>query len=389
MVRDIVLQDLDFDEVQVQCRSTSGCRYFRRIRVGVPRVLPGVIEGVFYLYATEDNARQGISPGGTGFIVSHQYEDDGRSFVQHYGVTNWHVLSNGFSVVSLNRRDGSTDAFPFGPEEWESIPCGPDVAVIALDIDQGIHAANSVSTHTFVTRRESLTVGDDVFMVGLFLDHAGISTNTPMARFGHISMLANPRATIEQPRNYHGQSFVIDIHSRTGYSGSPVYVYRTPFSDLSATFPSLDVKVSARQISGQLGDLEYFPSRDIDVELKLPHTLFALLGIHWAQFSERWEIKNPELINPAEESSLVREGAYIDGLSGMTCVIPAWEIMEVLNLPKLDAARKQKAKLRRKAADAKPRLESAKDEGEKSNSSHREDFNDLLDVAVKGKPSIG
>ena len=89
------------------------------------------------------------------------------------------------------------------------------------------------------------------------------------------------------------------------------------------------------------------------------NALFALLGIHWMQFPERWEINNPPLVDPAEESALVRKGAYVDGLSGMTCVIPAWEIMEVLNLPKLQEARKQKAKLPKTLPTAKPTPESA------------------------------
>jgi len=84
----------------------------------MPRVLPGVIEGVFYLYANRDNALQGKSPGGTGFIVSHPFEDDGRLHVQHYGVSNWHVAVNGgYSVVRLNTRDGGVDVFEFSPED--------------------------------------------------------------------------------------------------------------------------------------------------------------------------------------------------------------------------------------------------------------------------------
>jgi len=32
---------------------------------------------------------------------------------------------------------------------------------------------------------------------------------------------------------------------------------------------------------------------------------------------------------------LIVEGDYIKGLSGMTCVVPAWDILEVLNAPEL------------------------------------------------------
>jgi hypothetical protein len=62
--------------------------------------------------------------------------------------------------------------------------------------------------------------------------------------------------------------------------------------------------------------------------------MLELLGIHWGQFPERWELRNGA---PAEESrrDLITEGAYVQGMSGMTCVIPAWHIREVLDMPKL------------------------------------------------------
>src|SRR5205823_82762 len=72
--------------------------------------------------------------------------------------------------------------------------------------------------------------------IGLFVDHDGVTTNVPSARFGNISMLPNKNATIEQPTNYRGESYVVDMHSRTGFSGSPVFVYRTFGSDLTQSF---------------------------------------------------------------------------------------------------------------------------------------------------------
>src|SRR5271170_5484166 len=73
--------------------------------------------------------------------------------------------------------------------------------------------------------------GEDVFMVGRFIDHDGKDANIPSVRFGNISTLPQP---IEQPSgSTNNKSFILDLHSRTGYSGSPVFVYRTPGSDLT------------------------------------------------------------------------------------------------------------------------------------------------------------
>lgn len=66
-----------------------------------------------------------------------------------------------------------------------------------------------------------------------------------------------------------------------------------------------------------------------------------MLGIHFAQFPEQWEIVSGATKAQREVSSvpLVTEGGYVKGLSGMTCVLPAWIILEVLNSPKLKAQR--------------------------------------------------
>jgi hypothetical protein len=76
----------------------------------------------------------------------------------------------------------------FEPHDWEFEPGGPDVAVMPLGLQQLEESIASVQTEPFVRPQHRLTVGDDVFMLGLFVDHAGISTNNPAARFGNISM---------------------------------------------------------------------------------------------------------------------------------------------------------------------------------------------------------
>ena len=69
---------------------------------------------------------------------------------------------------------------------------------------------------------------------------------------------------------------------------------------------------------------------------------FKVLGLHFAQFPERWEIKpDGKLRYETNKESLIKGKHYIDGVSGMTCVIPAWEIMETLNMPKLKEQRER------------------------------------------------
>lgn len=69
-------------------------------------------------------------------------------------------------------------------------------------------------------------------MVGLFVDHlvdlVG-GRRLPPVRFGHIS--ADP-TSIRQFDGVRTESYSIDKHSRSSYSGSPVFVYQTPAIDL-------------------------------------------------------------------------------------------------------------------------------------------------------------
>ena len=210
----------------------------------MPRIPQNVINGVFDLYWNRAHALAGRNPGGTGFIV--RYDGTFRDLVpgyHFYGVTNWHVACDrGFSTIRLSTKDGRTDVLEFGgPEEWHFLPGKYDVAVIPLSLNERFYDVSAVSTCEFARDLEDLPrhylgVGEDVFMVGLFIDHDGVSVNVPSARFGNISMLPSAKATIKQPTGYQGESFVVDMHSRTGFSGSPVYVYRTFGADLASVW---------------------------------------------------------------------------------------------------------------------------------------------------------
>jgi hypothetical protein len=77
---------------------------------------------------------------------------------------------------------------------------------------------------------EGIGPGEDVFMVGRFMDHDGGAINQPAVRFGNISTMP---ANIKQPNGVIRPCYCIDLHSRAGFSGSPVYAFRTFGQDLS------------------------------------------------------------------------------------------------------------------------------------------------------------
>ena len=219
-----------------------------------------------------------------------------------------------------------------------------DVAVVPLSLDDEFHQVSSISTRQFLdTPKQAyldhVGVGDDVFMLGLFIDHYGVSENVPSARFGNISMMPNSKAKIKQATGYMGESFVLDMHSRTGFSGSPVYVYRTFGANLTepwgTQFENLELDWNIMDSGGPDGPQQVGPLRG---RIR-SHTLFRFLGIHWGQFPERWELRDRSELNAESRQDLIVEGGYVNGMSGMTTVIPAWQIMEVFDMPYLKKLR--------------------------------------------------
>jgi hypothetical protein len=169
------------------------------------------------------------------------------------------------------------------------------------------------------------------------------------------------------------ESYCIELRSRSGYSGSPVFAYRTISGDLELT---------ARVFSsGQ-------PIHPVNA---LGATFMGFLGIHWGQFPERWRIENGRAIandDEAEAGALITDGQYVRGLSGMTCVLPASRILEVLNMPKLRDDRKRADLEWSKEFEASGLPPEAESEAAatEDNPEHREAFNRLVSVAAKKRP---
>ncbi|MGH6955654.1 MAG: hypothetical protein ACREEW_03195 [Caulobacteraceae bacterium] len=351
MIHQIGWHDLQFPHrIPVRFFSTAGVPQIRWEPVGVPHIPQKVVDGTFFLFASVEDARTGTNPGGSGFVVRYDgppapgYYRGRRPTDHFYAVTNWHVaVAGGFSVIRLNTADGSVDIIDLGPEDWQFLPGMYDVCATPITIRGDLHKVSSISTLTFCADPSiphntgyKIGVGEDVFMIGLFVDHAGVGTNAPAARFGNISMLPNRSATLRQSTGYESVNYIVDMHSRSGFSGSPVYVYRTIGNDLSGNYVDAEVELRNVRIDTQL---DKFSGK------LRANNLFMLLGIHWGQFPEAWEIKSGRPRSSAEAHLLEADDRYVRGMSGMTCVIPAWHILEVLEMPKLkgprDAATRQ------------------------------------------------
>jgi hypothetical protein len=296
----------------------------------MPRIQQQIIKSVFYLYRDKSSANNGIGAVGTGFIVGLQA---GRK-LHYYGVTNKHVAcKQGGSIVRLNTRKG-VEFFHFGPEDWEFDPSGDDIAAVRLDLDVEKHEVSAIPTNLFSRRGDpDVGVGDDAFMIGLFADHEGREKNNPMARFGNISMLASNSSPVTVGEKSY-ECHIVDMHARSGFSGSPVFVYRTFGSDLTSHSGEA-VQVDLSPIVNQMRSADTIQRLPRQIESRLRYqSMFKFLGIHFAQFAEKWELKSHGGVQvEVNTAHLSADKTFVSGVSGMTCVAPAWKILDVLNRP--------------------------------------------------------
>jgi hypothetical protein len=292
------------------CSSHRAAAIAQSRGIGMPKIPTEYLDSIFYLYETAEDAAAGIEFGGSGFLASVPSPAFPEQVIYTYAVTNWHTACQGSPVIRLNNKAGGHDILDLGPEDWTFIP-KYDIAVSNITINAVKHRHSFVPMtmivmpSDFVPSRHAIGVGDNVFMLGRFIDHDGGPTNRPAARFGNIAVLPAP---IEQPNGIVADSFCLDLHSRTGFSGSPVFVWRSVGDDL-----------------------------DEIAETKNPYAgrgFLKFLGIHWGQFGEDL---------PARDAS--GQPTIVRGMSGMSCVLPAWSIKELLDLPKFANERVEEDKL--------------------------------------------
>jgi hypothetical protein len=163
--------------------------------------------------------------------------------------------------------------------------------------------------------------------VGLYADHHGGQRNTPAVRFGNLALLADEKAPIKQPNGVMRPSHLVDMRSRTGFSGSPVSIYRIPENDLS-----------------MLG-LPARPPKHLPMPGSNLHQFskfIALLGVHCGQYWDKVKVSKsvPSQHDRLGDPILEGDNLYIQG--AMNIVIPAWRITELLDLEVFEIERKER-----------------------------------------------
>jgi hypothetical protein len=146
-------------------------------------------------------------------------------------------------------------------------------------------------------------------MVGRYVNHEMRVFDRAVVRFGNVAML--PEVVWQEDRGYNQESFLVDMRSISGFSGSQVIVYyattgSVPIPDSNVTLPGLD---GERDIIGNAW----------------------LLGVDWGHLPVGVDLKD-------KGKNVIGRMAVNSGMAG---VVPAWKLGEILDQPKIRAAREK------------------------------------------------
>lgn len=270
----------------------------------LPRIPDGYLDAVIYLYRSVKDAETGVHTGGSGFLIAQPLaRDSKRSFT--IAVTNRHVIEDGCSVVRLNNRDGSTHILDIEERAWLMPDDGSDLAVFPLPVDREMQKLSQISRGALLSQAElgekNIGIGDEVFLIGRFIGNDGRQTNVPTVRFGNIAQMPT---VLTDDYGREQESFLVEVRSVGGYSGSPVLVHIAPLSF---------------RPEGRLGQTP---------ALHDGYWGPALLGVNWCHPTYKETVLD---VSGRESLHKLRVHAH----TGLAGVIPAWRLNKLLDHPEL------------------------------------------------------
>jgi hypothetical protein len=200
-------------------------------RRALMRVPDMIVDSAVYLCVKDASGT--VRPAGTGFFLS--IESEAREQISHgYLVTARHCILNarpyGALYARMNRRDTGEAELVELEEGWNFHDDETnDVAVLPFappGVQIVVTQRESLATPD-VIERESIGIGDDLMVVGLFTRHYGRTANRPIVRAGIIA--AMPDEPIEDAGSgLPFDGYLAEVRSVGGLSGSPVWLIINP-----------------------------------------------------------------------------------------------------------------------------------------------------------------
>jgi hypothetical protein len=305
-------------------KSRGKCTIFGRLilqtddRIGGRRRYRIVSEGTALMNVPDDirkcvvflGHQEGQSTvfGATAFFVGISDPlDESRGHM--YLVTALHNLekieSKGLydAYIRFNLLQGGCRSVRTEIAHWRTHPTDDtvDAAVLPFDselpLDHLVFPLEGFLSHDEIAEG-GVGPGNSVFVVGLFPQHKGAKRNIPIIRLGSIAAMPEEPIFNVEKRFRPMEGYLIETRSVGGLSGSPVFFRR----EASSLFGS-----------GPVGSLY----------------LFGLIHGHW-----NWDY--PKVGN------LVVEEKYAEAFNmGISIVVPASKILEIINRPELVERRKK------------------------------------------------
>jgi hypothetical protein len=295
------------------------------VEPSVPRIADHLLNSVAYLYPSEAEAEDGVKLGGSGFFVGIRLGLPGLELLCL--VTNKHVVEKGSTTVRINTPDGRFDVLPLDGAKWYHHADGDDIAVCPVGPNTAHHVIRSIPIDAFLTKKRieqyDIGVGDDTFVVGRFISREGKQRNTPSVRFGAIAQM--PDEPIELEEGVKQESYLIEVRSIPGYSGSPVFITIPPAPSLPFRInPKLtdEMKTQLPEVLKMIG---YNPKRKDQFQLGP-----WLLGIDYCHIYDRERVFNSVTCEPIPTM-------HVRSNTGMMGVIPAWRLTDILEGPEVVA----------------------------------------------------
>lgn len=301
-------------------------------------------------------------PKATAFIVS--FDQGGYGF--YHLVTAEHVISGlvtkGHKIyLRINVKEGPAEEFELDASGWTFHPDTAlrptDVAVAPLNISHRpfdfaaipLSGEKSQVCTSDVVSGEGIGIGDEIAVVGLFRNHAGVDRNIPVVRIGNLATMSDEPILTRYCGHIEG--YLVEARSISGLSGSPVLINMAPY----------------RIVNGKIH------------QAAKAYYLFGLMHGHF-------DVQNLNDDVVADEGDSSQSGIH----TGMGVVVPADKIIETLNHPDLVAGRAAHIAKMRSEGGATPdlALEESEPRANPDNPSHKEDFTRLLSAAAKTKRNV-
>ncbi len=186
------------------------------------RIPSQYLKTVFYMFNSLNDRTTG-----TGFVIATHCRKFG-GFLHEFAITNRHMVmdtkgNEKSTAIKVNKTDGSAATVSFALKDWI---CSTKDDIAALPLPQSFNDNDFDWVHIpqdhFLTQdminEAKIGEGSEIFFAGRFGKHEGGGQNTPLMRFGHMSLF--PETIVN------GQPvYIVEGLAIKGFSGSPVFVY--------------------------------------------------------------------------------------------------------------------------------------------------------------------